>query len=292
MNRMNFTGLEDVRLEWKIEIDGKTIQEGTLEALEAGPGQTMPVKLNLSEPMVLPRQEVYLNLWYLLNTSCKWADAGHELGWDQFRIREFENNSDQGVFSFQDHHSPDVSISKTDIKIESDLGSLSFDANSGRLKHIRFGDRDLLASSPQLNVWRAPTDNDGIKPGATGRKGYAKLNFCNGSRRWIKAGLNQLRVTYERCRVSEGVIRMDDSTMNNLERRGLNALDQNLELALLHLEVEQHYSCGPVSDAFVHHTIWHVFPDLTLWMENKVMVHEDLNGPAANWNILPTSRRF
>jgi len=48
-------------------------------------------------------------------------------------------------------------------------------------------------------------------------------------------------------------------------------------LALLHLEVEQHYSCGPVSDAFVHHTIWHVFPDLTLWMENKVMVHEDLN---------------
>ena len=54
-------------------------------------------------------------------------------------LREFENNSNQGVFSFQDHHSPDVSISKTDIKIESDQGSLSFDANSGRLKHIRFG---------------------------------------------------------------------------------------------------------------------------------------------------------
>ena len=70
---------------------------------------------------------------------------------------------------------------------------------------------------------------------------------------------------------------MDDSTMNNLERKGLDALDQNFELALLHLEVEQHYSCGPISEAFVHHTIWHVFPDLTLWMENKVMVHEDLN---------------
>lgn len=278
LNRMNFTGLEDIRLEWKIEIDGKMIQEGTLEALEAGPGQTMLVKLNLSEPMVLPGQEVYLNLWYLLNTSCKWADAGHELGWDQFRIREFENNSDQGVFSFQDHHSPDVSISKTDIKIESDQGSLSFDANSGRLKHIRFGDRDLLASSPQLNVWRAPTDNDGIKAWS-GQEEKDTLNLISVTTlgRWIKAGLNQLRVTYERCRVSEGVTRMDDSTMNNLERRGLDALDQNLELALLHIEVEQHYSCGPVSEAFVHHTIWHIFPDLTLWMENKVMVHEDLN---------------
>ena len=45
----------------------------------------------------------------------------------------------------------------------------------------------------------------------------------------------------------------------------------------MHIEVEQCYSCGPIPEAFVHRTIWHVFPDLTLWMENMVMVHEELN---------------
>ncbi len=278
LNRKNFTGLEDIRLKWKLEIDGETNQEGTLETLEAGPGQTMAVKLNLSEPKVLPRQEVYLNLWYLLNTSCKWADAEHVLGWDQFRIREFENNSDPCGFSIQDHHSQDVSISKTEIKIESDLGRLSFDVNSGRLKHIRFGDRNLLASSPQLNVWRAPTDNDGIKAWS-GQEQKAALNLISVTTldRWLKAGLNKLRVTHESCRVLEGVTRIDDSKINNLERRDLHPFDQNLEQALLHLEVEQHCSCGPIPEAFVHNTVWHVFPDLTLWMENRVTVHEDLN---------------
>ena len=77
---------------------------------------------------------------------CKWADEGHELGWDQFRIKGFENNSDHGGFFIRGHNPVEISKSKTEIKIESDLGRLSFDTNSGRLKNICFGGRDLLAS--------------------------------------------------------------------------------------------------------------------------------------------------
>ena len=112
----------------------------------------MFVKLDLSQPEVLQGQEVHLNLWYSLNTCCQWADPGHELGWDQFRIREFEKNTEQKSFSIQTHHTPGPLISKTYIQIKSDLGGLCFDTNSGRLKHFRFKNLDVLASSPRLNV--------------------------------------------------------------------------------------------------------------------------------------------
>lgn len=278
LNRRDFTGLEDIRLEWKLEIDGETIQKGILETLEANPGQSIPIELNLAGPEVLPGKEVYLTLLYILKTSCKWADEGHELGWDQFRIREFENNTEHGGFFIRGHNSAKISKSKTEIKVESDLGRLSFDTNSGRLKQIHCGDRDLLASSPQINVWRAPTDNDGLKAWIGNEdKSLSNLISVSTLSRWLKAGLDQIRLTKERCSVSEVFTRRDSSAESGQKQPGLTNLEQNLERSLLHIEVEQCYSCGPISEAFVHHTIWHVFPDLSLWMENMVMVHEELN---------------
>ena len=278
LNRRDFTGLEDIRLEWKLEIDGETIQKGILETLEANPGQSIPIELNLVGPEVLPGKEVHLTLLYILKTACKWANEGHELGWDQFRIREFENNTEHGGFFIRGHNSAKISKSKTEIKVESDLGRLSFDTNTGRLKQIRCGDRDMMASSPQLNVWRAPTDNDGLKAwiGNEEKSVSNLISVCTLSR-WLKAGLDQIRLTKERCNVSEVFTRRDSSAESGQKQPGLTSLEQNLERSLLHIEVEQCYSCGPISEAFVHHTIWHVFPDLSLWMENMVMVHEELN---------------
>ena len=112
MNRRYFTGLEDIVLEWMLEIDGDTVQKGIIKTLKANPGQKMPIRLNLKEPEVLPGQEVYLYLCYILKKQCKWADSGHKFGWDQFRIKEFEKNSDRVILSFHNNHLPDISISE------------------------------------------------------------------------------------------------------------------------------------------------------------------------------------
>jgi beta-galactosidase len=40
--------------------------------------------------------------------------------------------------------------------------------------------------------------------------------------------------------------------------------------------VKHVYNCGDTQEAFVHETLWHVFPDLSLWMRNRVKIHETL----------------
>jgi hypothetical protein len=61
---------------------------------------------------------------------------------------------------------------------------LIFDKQAGQISALTFRNTDLLKNGPILNVWRAPTDNDGIKLVPTQGAGY--LN------QWLSAGLNQL----------------------------------------------------------------------------------------------------
>ena len=122
LNRRYFTGLEDILLEWRLEIDGETVQKGKIKTLKANPGQKVQVGLNLKEPEVQTGQEVYLYLCYILKKPCKWADLGHNFGWDQFRIKEFERNSDRAFYVFQNYHLHDVSKSKKSINLLKIIG--------------------------------------------------------------------------------------------------------------------------------------------------------------------------
>ena len=71
---------------------------------------------------------------------------------------------------------------------------LEVDKAAGEITSLRFADRELLVSGPRLNVWRAPTDNDGIK--AWGHQLGRPLG------RWLEAGLQDLQLETVSTRVS------------------------------------------------------------------------------------------
>ena len=278
LNRRYFTGLEDILLEWRLEIEGETVQKGRIKTLKANPGKKVQVGLNLKEPEVLPGQEVYLYLCYILKKPCKWADLGHKFGWDQFRIKEFERNSDLAFYVLQNHHLPDVSKSKKSIKIESDQGSLSFESNSGRLEQISFRGRNFLASSPQLNVWRAPTDNDGVKAWIGNKeKNTSNLISVSTLNHWLNLGLDQLKLTNRICKVSKDYTSLNNGINNGPKQKRFLGLEKYIKHSILQIEVEHQYSCGSISNAFSHYIYWHISPDLTIWMENKVVVNNEFN---------------
>ena len=60
---------------------------------------------------------------------------------------------------------------------------LTFDAERGQIAAWTCRDSELVESGPTLNIWRAPTDNDGIKLRMDRRK---LLD------RWVQAGLDRL----------------------------------------------------------------------------------------------------
>jgi len=53
-------------------------------------------------------------------------------------------------------------------------------------------------------------------------------------------------------------------------------MEKNLGQSLLQIEAKYQFSCGSISDAFVHDVYWHIFPNLAIWMENRVRVNEVL----------------
>jgi len=74
--------------------------------------------------------------------------------------------------------------------------AVSFGRRSGTMESLRYGGREMLATGPELAVWRAATDNDGFRHNPTLK--------TRPLARWLEAGLNELKRTTVECRVSRG----------------------------------------------------------------------------------------
>ncbi|WP_222912941.1 glycoside hydrolase family 2 TIM barrel-domain containing protein [Natrinema sp. SYSU A 869] len=84
-NRFHFTSLSALETTWRL-TDGETVlQDGTL-SLEADPGETEEVTVPFDEPDLKPGAEYWLTISVALAEDARWADAGHEIAFEQFAV--------------------------------------------------------------------------------------------------------------------------------------------------------------------------------------------------------------
>ncbi|MGF1484808.1 MAG: glycoside hydrolase family 2 TIM barrel-domain containing protein [Opitutales bacterium] len=182
-NRHDFTDLSIYRAVWKLTVDGEVKTEGTLPALKTAPGEREVVELPFKAPSLQPGQEAHLSVHFLLKDATPWAEAGHEVAWDQFALPiktpHLKPSQPEGDAA---------TLKESDAKVSLHAGEIVvvFDRQSGLMTEFRAGDRRLLQQGPQLQVWRAATDNDGIR----GWSGQEQKPLG----RWLAAGLNQLEL--------------------------------------------------------------------------------------------------
>lgn len=170
-NRRAFKDTSDLRLEWKLLRDGVAVESGELDPV-IEPGQTVALSPEFQVDMD-SAYEWHLSLVWRLAEDCSWAPAGHVVAWDQFLMKEAVKIAPQPT-----RRRP----------------------MARPLEHheliINFGSDGAIASvldqqGPMINgpitpcVWRAPTDNDGGKPGA-------RPLFQNKAAEWVSYGLNSL----------------------------------------------------------------------------------------------------
>ena len=147
-NRRSFTGLADLRARWQLLVDGEAADRGVL-AVPPIAGHSS-VTLPLPKPALdaLPDRDVHLTVTWETVADSWFAPAGHVASWDQ------------------------VELAAARTPARSPSGGSSAD-------HL---------VTPALNLWRAPTDNDGFKlmPELSERLGVGGLAL----RRWKQAGLH------------------------------------------------------------------------------------------------------
>lgn len=142
-NKYDFADLSALAFEWSCQVDGETVESGSLSVPPLAAGESAEVKL--PEPPADGRGgERQWTVRALLSADTAWAPKGHVVAWGQFAVAA----------------RPLPSVPATDRPVRGDgritLGPAAFDARTGALRTI--GGVDV--SGLRLDVWRAPTDND------------------------------------------------------------------------------------------------------------------------------------
>jgi beta-galactosidase len=190
INRQDFLDLGWLRGSFELCVEGEVVQKGKLPRLTTAPGEEEELTLPLRKPDLEPGQECFLNVRFHTARDTPWAPRGLELAWEQlampWRAPKRRARRAEGTL--------EVTESETRAEIAGETLCLEVDKAAGEIVSLRFRDRELLVSGPRLNVWRAPTDNDGIK--AWGHQLGRPLG------RWLEAGLQELQLETVSARVS------------------------------------------------------------------------------------------
>ncbi len=200
--------------EWELAVDGTVEQSGPLPRLTTPPGEAEVVHIPYAMPQMVPGAECYLNLHFRLREETAWAEAGHEAAWEQFKLPVGAAAPALGfidpVLRVQ------VEENEDRLSVQGSKFLVQFDKAGGTLERFMWEDTDLLAAGPQLNVWRAPTDNDGYKlaPQLPGKLLYE----------WLEAGFDRLErrlETFECVEASENRVRVQ--TRHTVQAEGVDA---------------------------------------------------------------------
>jgi beta-galactosidase len=190
VNRQDFTDLDWLRGEWELTIDGEHTLSGKMPPLKLGPGETMEVIVDLANAGNQPGER-YLNFRFYQRRNTLWAKAGHEVAWEQlalpFRPRTDEPQARSLVKAQEDDRT---------ITLEVDGVRALFDKELGTLAAFGVDGGNVIRRGPLLNVWRAPTDNDGIK--LQGGQEWKALP------RWLALGLDRAQHRLISVRLVDG----------------------------------------------------------------------------------------
>jgi beta-galactosidase len=167
-NKQDFADLAAFAFEWSYQVDGETVEAGSLSVPALAPGESADVKL--PEPAAETRAgvETQWTVRALLAADTAWGPRGHEVAWGQVPVVV----------------RPLPSVAATDGPVAGGgvitLGPASFDARSGALKSIG----GVEVAGPRLDVWRATTDND------EGAEWQTEIRWAS---LWRKYGLHRMR---------------------------------------------------------------------------------------------------
>jgi beta-galactosidase len=159
-NKQDFASLGWLRGGWELKVDGLVRARGKLPVLRALPQSTELVRLKLPKLVLEPGEEAFFHVRFESAAKTAWCAAGHLVGWDQFAPTA--KSAKRSGKTHRPSFAP-LRLRESDGRIVAENDEVCLIAEGGRIEALRWRGQDLLLSGPELQIWRGPTDNDGIK---------------------------------------------------------------------------------------------------------------------------------
>ena len=157
-NWFDFTNAKDIAEGlWEIKAGGTTVASGKFPDLDIAPGSQKEFHLALPRVQREPGAEYWLNTSFVLKRDTPWAAKGHEIAWDQFKLK---NTEPAPVFAAPKAAALEIVDDSANATLSGPEFSMRVDKQSGFLTQYRYRGTDLLERGPRPDFWRAPTNND------------------------------------------------------------------------------------------------------------------------------------
>ena len=162
-NKLDFTDLAGlVAVVYEVTRDGEVVETGAVGALPSiAPGATGTIPLGITVPQT---GKCFLKVNYHLSQPACLVPAGHLLGFDEIQLVNTDGRHQHTArllaASAAEHPALQVSADDRHLTITGDCFEYVIDRTNGLFATMRFAGEHLLTKPMEVNIWRAPTDND------------------------------------------------------------------------------------------------------------------------------------
>ena len=166
-NEMNYLSLQEyVDVTYEVTCDGALVESGQLDLTDVpaiNPHQTGKVRLSVS---VLECGRVYLKLIYHLKYADAFRSQGYELGFDEILLENLDKSNrrvtDWLNSNTENTEAIEVEETEQQLIVKGVRFCYTYDKLHGIFGQLEADGKVLLDRPMEVNVWRAPTDNDRI----------------------------------------------------------------------------------------------------------------------------------
>ena len=160
-NYMDFDDLKDyVKISYELTQDGLVISKGKLPEVSAAPHSEGKINLKINVP---ESGKCYLKFIYHLKKEVPLLDEDHILGFDEIEVSKDGAKcklAEKWLQKTAVGSELQVNENDTQIHIKGREFAYTIDKRTALFTEMKFAGREYLNHPMELNIWRAPTDND------------------------------------------------------------------------------------------------------------------------------------
>ena len=160
-NYMDFDDLKDyVKISYELTQDGLVISKGILPEFSVAPHGEGKTNLKINVP---ENGKCYLKLIYHLKKELPLLNEDHILGFDEIEVSKEDTKcklAEKWIPKTVVDSELQVNENDTQIHIKGREFAYNIDKRTALFTEMKFAGREYLNHPMELNIWRAPTDND------------------------------------------------------------------------------------------------------------------------------------
>ena len=160
-NYMDFDDLKDyVKINYELTQDGLVISKGKLSEVSAAPHSEGKIDLKINVP---ESGKCYLKFIYHLKKKLPLLDENYILGFDEIEVSKDDAKcklAEKWLQKTAVDSELQVNENDTQIHIKGREFAYTIDKRTALFTEMKFAGREYLNHPMELNIWRAPTDND------------------------------------------------------------------------------------------------------------------------------------